>query len=346
MANTAKLTSRLEKTENKPAQNVATMKNTPETSRRKAAAMIGLDYVPLEDHAGHTRSHLPRTALKLLGVMGVAFAGARTLLFSSTGGSKAAFVPEQGVQAVTVKPGPTGPLVLAAPVQAAMDAVHCLFAYGSITEPLPDKAAFAKGITASDAWLYGAKLSGTPFALPTGQAGDIVKGRLLCWDVSEFAGKLSELDKVWSYQADKTGPGAVQRSVASVVQEDGHTTYAHFYYALQAAGAQPTITELFKDTFYPTLEEAGDTLVVVDFFTDWCGPCKLMYPKLLEFAREFPDVKFVKVNANDDFKDIGRVLKIQAAPTFHLYRQNNLLAVMSGAKVDELKQLIITHRSP
>lgn len=36
-------------------------------------------------------------------------------------------------------------------------------------------------------------------------------------------------------------------------------------------------------------------LVVVDFFTTWCGPCKMIAPAVEEFSRKYPDVKFLKV---------------------------------------------------
>jgi thioredoxin 1 len=69
-----------------------------------------------------------------------------------------------------------------------------------------------------------------------------------------------------------------------------------------------------------------------------------MMPKLVEMAAEYTDVKFVKCNCNKEFKDIGKALAIKVAPTFHLYRGGKQLAVMTGAKVDELRELILTHR--
>ena len=61
-------------------------------------------------------------------------------------------------------------------------------------------------------------------------------------------------------------------------------------------------------------------------------------------AQEYKDVKFVKCNCNKEFKDIGKALGIRVAPTFHLYKQGKQLAVMTGAKVDELRELILAHK--
>jgi thiol-disulfide isomerase/thioredoxin len=98
--------------------------------------------------------------------------------------------------------------------------------------------------------------------------------------------------------------------------------------AARSATPEDGLTALFeanKDTFYPTLEAAGDALVVVDFYTgslalaarrrrrhrrgahtqqshtsappaaDWCGPCKLIAPKLVAWHAELqPKVKIIK----------------------------------------------------
>lgn len=101
---------------------------------------------------------------------------------------------------------------------------------------------------------------------------------------------------------------------------------------------------LTKDDFHAFLEESGDKLAVVDFFTDWCGPCKVMYPMLVEMQAQQPDVAFAKLNCNKYNKELGMELKIKVAPTFHLYKNSVKVAEMTGAKIDMLRQLVATHK--
>ena len=42
--------------------------------------------------------------------------------------------------------------------------------------------------------------------------------------------------------------------------------------------------------------------VVVDFYADWCGPCKVLSPTIEEFANENPDIKVVKINIDEEEK--------------------------------------------
>ncbi|EFJ40082.1 thioredoxin-like protein [Volvox carteri f. nagariensis] len=100
------------------------------------------------------------------------------------------------------------------------------------------------------------------------------------------------------------------------------------------------LLELNKDTFWEYLKLQGDTLVVVDFYTDWCGPCKLIYPELVKLSQERTDVRFVKVNCNKTNKELGIALGIKVAPTFQLYRSSTKVADMTGAKLDKLISLI------
>eukprot|EP00197_Chlamydomonas_leiostraca_P011397 CAMPEP_0202867768 /NCGR_PEP_ID=MMETSP1391-20130828/9612_1 /ASSEMBLY_ACC=CAM_ASM_000867 /TAXON_ID=1034604 /ORGANISM="Chlamydomonas leiostraca, Strain SAG 11-49" /LENGTH=178 /DNA_ID=CAMNT_0049547831 /DNA_START=39 /DNA_END=575 /DNA_ORIENTATION=+ len=110
--------------------------------------------------------------------------------------------------------------------------------------------------------------------------------------------------------------------------------------AATAAATTEGLHELNQETFYPYLEEHRQTLVVVDFYTDWCGPCKVMYPELVKLSQEKTNIKVVKFNCNKQNKELGVKLKIKVAPTFHLYKNNEKVAEMTGAKIDKLRALI------
>jgi thioredoxin 1 len=59
----------------------------------------------------------------------------------------------------------------------------------------------------------------------------------------------------------------------------------------------------------------GNKLVVVDFYADWCGPCKRIAPIIEELAKENAGVFFCKVNVDDNEK-LTQELDISAMPTF------------------------------
>ena len=70
--------------------------------------------------------------------------------------------------------------------------------------------------------------------------------------------------------------------------------------------------------------------VVVDFWADWCGPCKMMAPAFAEAARQRPGVRFVKVDT-DAAPDVSARHAIRGIPTVMLFRGGREAARMSGA---------------
>ena len=52
------------------------------------------------------------------------------------------------------------------------------------------------------------------------------------------------------------------------------------------------------DELNEALEKAGDKLVVVDYSTSWCGPCKIIAPKFDEFSEQYQNVDFLKVRTD------------------------------------------------
>lgn len=51
--------------------------------------------------------------------------------------------------------------------------------------------------------------------------------------------------------------------------------------------------------FDKTIQNAGGALVVIDYSTTWCGPCKVIAPKFEEFSEKYPDAVFLKVSNID-----------------------------------------------
>lgn len=57
-----------------------------------------------------------------------------------------------------------------------------------------------------------------------------------------------------------------------------------------------------------------DTLVVIDFWASWCGPCKMLAPVYEKVAGEMTDVKFCKVNVDEE-PELAREFQISSIPT-------------------------------
>lgn len=116
--------------------------------------------------------------------------------------------------------------------------------------------------------------------------------------------------------------------------------------AATAATAETSgLTELDSSNFWKFIkEDAGSSLVVVDFYTTWCGPCKLMMPKLVEFsAARGGKMVGAKFECNAKNKDLGKELEVRSVPTFQLYKGGVKVATMTGAKPDDLEKLIDEH---
>ncbi len=67
----------------------------------------------------------------------------------------------------------------------------------------------------------------------------------------------------------------------------------------------------------------ADMPVLVDFYADWCPPCRQMEPILVEFARENPRVKVVQVNV-DKSPALARRYEIDSIPTFLVFQNGEL----------------------
>jgi thioredoxin 1 len=91
------------------------------------------------------------------------------------------------------------------------------------------------------------------------------------------------------------------------------------------------ITELTDSTFDEEVQGAP-VAVLVDFWAEWCGPCKLVAPVLAEIASDHPDtLKVVKVNV-DDSPDVARRFEIMSIPTLMVFQDGVPKKRLIGAK--------------
>lgn len=71
--------------------------------------------------------------------------------------------------------------------------------------------------------------------------------------------------------------------------------------------------------FLSAMSQAGDRLVIVEFYGTWCASCRALFPKLCRTAEEHPEIVFLKVNF-DENKPMCKRLNVKVLPYFHFYR--------------------------
>lgn len=97
-------------------------------------------------------------------------------------------------------------------------------------------------------------------------------------------------------------------------------------------------TDLTQETFQETIE--GNDIVLVDWWADWCGPCKMFAPVYDEVSQQHDDIVFGKIDTEDQ-QQLAAAAGISSIPTLMAFRENVLVFSQPGAiNAQQLDQLI------
>jgi len=91
----------------------------------------------------------------------------------------------------------------------------------------------------------------------------------------------------------------------------------HKIYKL-SAGPMIMIVVLTKDNFEKEVLKS-DKPILVEFWAEWCGPCRMMAPVIDDASKEINNVKFAKLNIDEE-NEIASKYNVQSIPTFIIFK--------------------------
>ena len=75
----------------------------------------------------------------------------------------------------------------------------------------------------------------------------------------------------------------------------------------------------------------SDKLILLDFYADWCGPCRMVAPILHEIAEERPDVIVGKINVDEE-EALAEAFGVYSIPTLVVMKNGEVIRQTSGAR--------------
>lgn len=81
----------------------------------------------------------------------------------------------------------------------------------------------------------------------------------------------------------------------------------------------------FQNDLKKRLEDAGEALVVIDFFATWCGPCKIIAPQFEELSKQHSSIIFLKVDV-DENDEIAATYEVSSMPTFIFIKKGEVVS--------------------
>ena len=90
-----------------------------------------------------------------------------------------------------------------------------------------------------------------------------------------------------------------------------------------------SVININKNNF--DLVEKSDKKVLVDFYADWCGPCRMVSPIVDEIAEERDDILVCKVNVDDE-QELANRFGIFSIPSLLIFKDGEVVNQIAGAR--------------
>ena len=102
------------------------------------------------------------------------------------------------------------------------------------------------------------------------------------------------------------------------------------------------VKQLTNEEFEKNVK-SSDKLVFVDFYADWCGPCRMMAPIVEEISEEVDGVDFYKVNCDDE-QELASKYEVMTIPTLLIFKKGEQIKEFIGVTnkeeiIEELNSL-------
>ena len=94
-----------------------------------------------------------------------------------------------------------------------------------------------------------------------------------------------------------------------------------------------------KETFDDLIR--SDSTVLVDFWAEWCGPCRSFAPTYEAMSEKYPDIVFAKVDTEDQ-QELAGAFNIRSIPTLMVFRDQIVLYSQAGALPPQYLEDLIT----
>jgi len=100
-----------------------------------------------------------------------------------------------------------------------------------------------------------------------------------------------------------------------------------------------------KEEFDQVMANNSSKLIVIDFYATWCGPCKMIAPKLNKMEEEFKECLFLKVDVDEALcEELIDDYQVKVMPTFVLFKNGQKVAQLEGNVPDQLREEVLKHK--